>query len=195
MPNNIPGVVKRLGEHPGRVAVAEHRDLELAAGLGAIGLDEGVVKRRVLTPQSQAFSICYSTDRRPNPTPINSSGANSYFRRFCANFLNQTVNPKELNLREQRALIERAQEEIFDFPSWNDVLEACGLAETETERPKPKRRRPRRSGWSTGPESEAHKSLKRQVAENPALVGLKSNENGKEEIPLWSGDRVDVLFE
>ena len=128
-------------------------------------------------------------------TRVPGSGANSYFRRFCANFLNRTVNPEELNLREQRALIERAQEEIFDFPSWNDVLEACGLAETETESPKPKRRRPRRSGWSTGPESEAHKSLKRQVAENPALVGLKSDENGKEEVPLWSGDRVDVLFE
>ena len=128
-------------------------------------------------------------------TRVPGSGANSYCRRFCATFLNQTVNPKELSLREQRALIERAQEEIFDFPSWNDVLEACGLAETKTERPKPKRRRPRRSGWSTGPESEAHKSLKRKVAENPALVGLKSDENGKEEIPLWSGDRVDVLFE
>ena len=30
-----------------------------------------VVKRRVLTPQSRAFSICYTADRRPNPAPIN----------------------------------------------------------------------------------------------------------------------------
>ena len=37
----VPGIVKRLGEHPSRVAFAQHRDLKLAAGLGAIGLDEG----------------------------------------------------------------------------------------------------------------------------------------------------------
>lgn len=128
-------------------------------------------------------------------TRVPGSGANSYFSRFCASFLNRDINPKELSVREKRALIERAHEEIFDFPSWHDVLNACGLTETETERPMPKRRRPRRSGWKKGPEGEAHKSLKRQVAENPGLIGLKSNEKGKEEIPLWSGDRVDVLFE
>ena len=37
----VPGMVKRLGEHPGRVAIAQHGDLELAAGFGASGLDEG----------------------------------------------------------------------------------------------------------------------------------------------------------
>jgi len=36
-------------------------------------MDLIVVKRRVLTPQSQAFSICYTADRRPNPAPINRS--------------------------------------------------------------------------------------------------------------------------
>ena len=45
----------------------------------------GVVKRRVLTPQSRAFSIGYSADsigysadRRPNPAPINIPSRSSW---------------------------------------------------------------------------------------------------------------------
>ena len=123
------------------------------------------------------------------------SSANSDFhRRFCAHFLDRDVDPDQLSIPEQRALIDRAHEEIFNFPSWGDVLEACGLAETEVPRSKPKRRRPRRSGWKTGPESDAHKRLKQRVADDPALVGLTTQENGVQEHPLWSRDRVDVYF-
>ena len=120
--------------------------------------------------------------------------ADNYIRRFCARFLDRDVDPKRLTLREKRGIIDRAQEEIFDFPSWGEVLEACGLAETEAPRSKRKRRRPRRSGWSTGPESEAHKRLKQRLADDPALVGLKTDENGVQEHSLWSGDRLDVYF-
>ena len=127
-------------------------------------------------------------------TRVPGRGANSYFRRFCAHFLDRDVNPDQLRIPDKRALIDRAQEEIFDFPSWGEVLEACGLAETKAPRSRPKRRRPRRSGWKTGPESEAHKSLKQQIADAPAMVGLKTDENGVQEHPLWSGDRLDVYF-
>ena len=127
-------------------------------------------------------------------TRVPGRGAHSYFRRFCAHFLDRDVDPDQLSIPEQRALIDRAHEEIFNFPSWGDVLEACGLAEIEVPRSKPKRRRPRRSGWKTGPESDAHKRLKQRVADDPALVGLTTQENGVQEHPLWSGDRVDVYF-
>ena len=128
-------------------------------------------------------------------TRVPGPGADNYFRRFCARFLDCDVDPKRLSLRAKRALVDRAQEEIFDFPSWGDVLEACGLTDTEAPRSKPKRRRPRRSGWRTGPESDEHKRLKKQVADDPALVGLKTDENGAQEHTLWSGDRLDVYFE
>ena len=128
-------------------------------------------------------------------TGVPGPGADNYFRRFCAHFLDRDVDPKRLSLREKRGLIDRAQEEIFDFLSWGDVLEACGLAEIEAPRTRPqRRRRPRRSGWKTGPESEAHKRLKQRVADDPALVGLKTDENGVQEHSLWSGDRLDVYF-
>ena len=41
------------------------------------GGEPGVLKRRVLTPQSRAFSIGYSADRRPNPGPINTCSRHS----------------------------------------------------------------------------------------------------------------------
>lgn len=123
------------------------------------------------------------------------TGADDYIQRFCSQFLDSDVDPKHLNSREKRALIDRAHEEIFAFPSWGDVLAACGLVETGPRRPKRKRRRPRPSRWNTGPESDEHKRLKQMIADDPALVDLQSNEKGGQEHPLWSGDRLDVYFE
>lgn len=127
-------------------------------------------------------------------TGVPGPGADNYFRRYCAHRLGRVVNPRRLSPREKRALIERAKKEIFDFPSWGDVLAACRLAETTLPPPKKRRRRPRRSGWSTGPESAEHKRLKQMIADDAALVDLQSNEKGEQEHPLWSGDRLDVYF-
>ena len=127
-------------------------------------------------------------------TRVPGRGAHGYFRRFCSDFLGRDVNPDQLSITKQRALIDCAQEKIFDFPSWGDVLTACGLEESKPPRSKPKRRRPRPSGWNTGPESDEHRRLKQLVADGPALVGLKTDENGAQEHPLWSGDRLDVYF-
>ena len=53
---------------------------------------------------------------------------------------------------------------------------------------------PRPDGWHTGPESETHNSLKQRIAGDPAMVGVKTAENGEEEYLLLSGDKVDVYF-
>lgn len=127
-------------------------------------------------------------------TRMPGSGADSYFRRYCANRLGRRVNPESLDSRKKRALIDCAQKEIFDFPSWGDVLAACGLAETTPPRSRKKRPRPRKAGWSTGPESEEHQRLKQMIVDDPTLVALQSNEKGDQEHPLWSGDRLDVYF-
>ena len=124
-------------------------------------------------------------------------GANGYIRRFCKDYLDRSVDPTKLSDREKRAIIDRAHGEIFDFPSWGDVLRACGLKETRRtrNRSRSRRRHPSPGGWSTGPESKAHKRLKQQIANNPALIGLKTDDSGIQEYTLWSGDRVDVYFQ
>ena len=124
-------------------------------------------------------------------------GANEYIRRFCKDYLDRKVDPTKLSDRKKRAIIDRAHVEIFDFPSWEDVLRACGLKETRRtrRRSRSRRRQPSPGGWNTGPESDAHKRLKQQVADNPALIGLKTDDSGIQEYTLWSGDRVDVYFQ
>ena len=128
-------------------------------------------------------------------TRVPGTGADDYVQKYCAEF-EPDVNPSGLPLRERRALIERAQEEIFDFPRWDGVLEACGLTEAKPWRSRPKRRRlPEPSKWKSGFESDAHKHLKQRIADDPALIGLKTDERGAQEHTLWSGDRLDIYFE
>lgn len=122
------------------------------------------------------------------------AGANEYIKHFCANSLGRSVDPERRSTREKRATIETALQKIFDFPNWGDVLRACGLDEPKKTR-SPKRPHPRSDEWHTAEsESEAHESLKRKIAGDPAMVGVKTAENGEEERQLWSGDRVDVYF-
>ena len=131
-------------------------------------------------------------------TRVPGEGSHEYIKKFCRQFLNRKVDPDPLSVREKRAIIERALEEIFSFPDWANVLNAFGLSET-TPKPivaaKRKRRQPDPNGWHTGPESEAHKALKRRIAAKPSLVGLKSDHIGLQEFRLWSGDEIDVYFE
>ncbi|MDE2928099.1 MAG: hypothetical protein OXT71_17020 [Acidobacteriota bacterium] len=120
------------------------------------------------------------------------AGATEYLKHFC-DVRGISFNPERCSVREKRAIIEHALEEIFDFPHWGDVLRTCGLDEPKKPH-SPKRPHPRSGGWHTGPESEAHKTLKQQIAVTPAIVGVKTDENGVEEHVLWSGDKVDVYF-
>ncbi|MFN3625845.1 MAG: hypothetical protein ACK4TP_17520 [Hyphomicrobium sp.] len=132
-------------------------------------------------------------------TRVPGSGADYYIKQFCSQFLNRRVRPDRLSLREKRAIIERALEEIYDFQEWPDVLKAFGISETKKRRAsvatKKKRRRPNPKGWHTGPESEAHKDLKCRIASEPVLVGLKHDAEGSQEFRLWSGDEIDVFFD
>jgi hypothetical protein len=124
-------------------------------------------------------------------------GADPYIKEHCWKIQGRKVNPESLSQTEKKALIDQAHTEIFDFSHWAEVLNAYGLKETERTTnvlAHPPRRRPNPSGWHTGPESEAHKTLKRSIAENPQLVKLPKGQKGKEEHRLWSGDEVDVYF-
>lgn len=125
---------------------------------------------------------------------IPGEGAALYIKQFCKESLGRRVDPGNLTIEEKRAIIGKAQEEIFDFPDWEGVLKAYGLPTLGRRHRQPKRSRPNPKDWHTGPESEAHKCLKQRIASNPTIVGLKANENGEQEKRLWSGDEVDVYF-
>jgi len=132
-----------------------------------------------------------------NQGGIPGRGADSYIKEHCWKIQGRDVAPDLLSRTEKRALIAQAHTKIFDFAHWGEVLNAYGLKETEgtknvqAEIP---RRRPDPGGWHTGPESDAHKALKRLIAETPQLVKLPRGHKGKEAHRLWSGDEVDVYF-
>lgn len=80
------------------------------------------------------------------------------------------------------------------YPRWNDVLEACGLATTQSNAAEiiEEAKNGRSGGGGEGPE---HLALKKFVRDNPRVVGLPHGfPCGTTEAPLPSGDRLDVLF-
>ena len=130
-------------------------------------------------------------------TGIPGKGAGLYIKQYCKESLGRRIDPKSLTSKEQQAIIEIALKDIFDFSGWEDVLEAYGLVAVRYEgkaKKKRKRVRSNRKDWHRGPESNAHKRLKRRIASNPGLVGVKRWKTGREEKLLWSGDKVDVYF-
>lgn len=129
-------------------------------------------------------------------TGIPGEGADLYMKRFCEKSLVGRTDRKPLDRKEKQTIIKIAAEEIFDFSEWEGVLEAYGLETVRNggKAMKRKRVRPRRKDWHKGPESVAHKRLKRRIASNSGLVGVKRRETGEEEHLLWSGDKVDVYF-
>jgi hypothetical protein len=131
-------------------------------------------------------------------TRLPGRGADRYIRRFCHEYLDRDIDLANLSERERRAIIDQVHNEIFDFRMWPDVLNAYGLIPARKIGRKMtavgKRRRPNVGNWHTGPESQAHKDLKRLIAENSKLVGLEAGLKGREEKRLWSGDEIDVYF-
>lgn len=99
-----------------------------------------------------------------------------------------------LSLEEKRAYLDAYWHEVYAYPYWVDVLEACGLSQATTRiRGLVSRAKTGRSGG--GGEGPEHKALKDLVAGSPDLVGLSLTANAIKEAPLPSGDRIDVLFE
>lgn len=107
---------------------------------------------------------------------------------------------KQLSDDERKAMSEETMEEIWRFQGWDEILNDYGLNPIKGGIPSLQttavEKKPKKSGWLTGPESDAHKALKTWVAKHPKVI--KSKIPFKTGAPEWlfaSNDRVDVLFE
>jgi hypothetical protein len=99
-----------------------------------------------------------------------------------------------LSVAEKRAYLDAYWHEVYAYPYWTDVLEACGLAPASSENRKiVANAKTGRTGG--GGEGEEHRRLKERVADSPELVGLPVTAHATKEAPLPSGDRVDVMFD
>ena len=171
-------------------ARVHHRNLNKVAGLIGDICKDYAEKTGTRTPEINLIVV-------NKQTGIPGEGADLYMKRFCEKRLGWRIDRKPFDSKEKQAIIKKAAKEIFDFPGWDDVLDAYGLVAARNgskAKKKRKRVRPKRKDWHKGPESDAHKRLKRRIASNPGLVGVNRRETGKKERLLYSGDKVDVYF-
>lgn len=101
---------------------------------------------------------------------------------------------QKLSLTEKRAYLDAYWHEVYAYPYWRDVLEACELTPaTDPAADIVEKAKTGKSGG--GGEGEEHRALKEYVANNANVVGLPSNARATKEAPLPSGDKIDVLFD
>lgn len=130
---------------------------------------------------------------RPSGTP--GIGAGSFLaKRYNKKYLRDW---KSVCHEEKLSLVETEREKILKYPDWElifDKLFESGLR-TKIRRPEKEERDFSRQHGRAGGESKEHKKLKAWISENPNAIGLTSGYgHGKQEVPLFSGDVVDVLF-
>lgn len=101
---------------------------------------------------------------------------------------------RNLSVAAKRAYLDAYWHEIYAYPYWSRVLEACNLTPASPEaRDIIAKAKTGRSGG--GGEGEEHRRLKDRVANSPMLVGLPRTARATKEAPLPSGDKIDVLFD
>ena len=129
-------------------------------------------------------------------TGMPGKGVGYFLERYCS----AKKKLYEMSASEKKAIIDEVHSDIFSFQEWDRVLEECELQhETHgillNDVDADKISSPSKGGWSSEPESQEHKALKKFVAKNPESVGI-NNAIGKavQEYIFASGDRVDVLF-
>ena len=103
---------------------------------------------------------------------------------------------RRLTKNNRRALIERATQEVFEFPLWDYVAEYFGIVDERrvplhqpVSLPEPG---PRRGGG----EGKAHQALKTYLAAHPGVFHTYGDfPPGEMEVHLPSGDIIDILFQ
>ncbi|MBR8211135.1 hypothetical protein KDW61_20960 [Burkholderia cenocepacia] len=97
---------------------------------------------------------------------------------------------KSLSIQDKRAKVRVEYQRILAFANrWNEILRLANVPEVSP----PSGPGQCNAGWGGG-ESEAHKTLKRFILENPEIVAAPANGFSQEEYALRSGDEIDVMF-
>lgn len=133
--------------------------------------------------------IVNAKDRLPG------KGVNYYLKHY----FKVKKGTNSISPRQRRAVVEEIQADVFAFKHWDRVLRECELkpfvSYVATDVQKDQIASPKRSGWSTEPESQEHRKLKEYVAKNPTVVGLPRNTAiGRIEYLFASADSADVVF-
>jgi hypothetical protein len=119
-------------------------------------------------------------------------------------FLTKKDDFRSMPRKEQRRLATIALEEVFGYPDWSSVLEVFGIAPfrgsyssaVRKARTKIANSESRAAAFGGAGESSRHRKLKLFVAKNPNVIGLSASVGaGKTEVPLPSGDVLDVYFQ
>lgn len=113
---------------------------------------------------------------------------------FLEHYVNRTLH-QNLTPENRAALIQRARDDVYAYPHWDEVLAHFGQVPVEITPRHAPIELPQPSAIEGG-ESEAHTNLKHFVAAHPELfASIGAFGPGTEESQLKSADRVDVLFE
>ncbi|MFT3961630.1 hypothetical protein [Propionivibrio sp.] len=98
-----------------------------------------------------------------------------------------------LPLKRRREVVQTQLQRVYDYPLWCNLLSELDLTPVETNFTGAVRAA---SSYRGGGESVEHRKLKEFVAANPLVVGLPaSTSKGETEVPLPSGDCLDVSFQ
>ena len=108
-------------------------------------------------------------------------------------FITDDDNYKDLSLKQRRQLVEYILQKVYSYYRWHEVLSFLGLEPAIPDIPI---RAEEVAKISRGGESQAHKSLKLYISQNPGLFSLPYASTYSEiEHPLPSGDILDVFFD
>lgn len=116
---------------------------------------------------------------------------------YLEHYLHKNVrNPTD---SQREAMAEETMNKVWAFDKWDEILKGYGLGKIEDNIPcllrRTNKRKPRKRGWSSGPESKEHRLLKEWVAKNPQILNDDIRfRNGKVEYLFASADRADVMF-
>lgn len=98
----------------------------------------------------------------------------------------------KLTKTQKQKIVSKQLIEIYSYPHWDWVLDELGLKPVIMDLDVELKLAKNRKG---GGESEHHKKFKEYIANNPSVLGLKSDlEIGQQEYLLPSADAIDVLF-
>ena len=110
-------------------------------------------------------------------------------------FLNDWGNFKALPKRQKKKIVAAEHRRIYDYPRWAEVLRFLSLQPIKQDFSDFIRKASEPALPRGGGESDRHRALKEFVAQNPKLIGLpKKTLAGKNEVPIASGDSLDVSF-